>query len=313
MSDPSFIYSLTQSYVKLIKDLEDADKQRLAFGEGNEQDGNEYDLGNQEAVVDRDKLFEILAPALEASSYNSLVVSGLPGSGKTHLAKQLAFRLYKMGYYLIYFSGLEMVNSEDAVSMVPPGTKKICIVVDDASWVLSSVSNKASAKNRNWWTRVRHEFGGAEVLVIWLIHQLQAIPPLLRNSNCFIMSAPTQVEYDSCLKLTGKDKNDKNRFDKLFNSVRKIQAEGLKKKDITLTLAGKKFPFRWAFKGDTSASGRIMLSIVNNQAYYYLSENEDTSEIDHIFVPKTNKEIEEARGSDSNGNNTSNDEEESQS
>lgn len=277
MSDPALVRLLTSWYQDLVAN--DEANEPAPIAEVPEPKG---DISGLSSIIDTEDLVETLSNQLSAGNYGVVCITGMQGSGKSSLSRSLAHRMHTdKGYTLIYCSGYDVLDAPEKLVAEAGNSKKIFVVIDDASYVFNSVSGRAASKLKQFFGIIRHALGGAQVCLAIITHVSSGIPPILRNSNVWIFSQPTLQEFDTLSKLTGKSEKARENLQKVFNSVTKIQAEATKNRYLTLTFGGKRYAFRWGVKGDPG-SGRLMIAVLSGKAHIYHSVEEYCPECEHI-------------------------------
>lgn len=281
MSDPSFITLLTEDYIRIMKD----EYQRPIYGA--QADTLYEGISTLNYIMDAEELFKEMVPQLDSSEFYQVVVNGPPGSGKSTLARELAHHAHLVGYHPIYISGFDITKAPTTIARDVVGHNKVCIILDDLSYIMNAISAKSGSKIKSFAMLIRHYLkqanGGKEVnvMVIVIAHFTTAVPPVFKNSNVWLFSHPTMLEYDNMLKLVGRKQEARESLERIFASVINIQEKAGKKKDIILNMKGKKYTFRWGDKTDPG-DGRLMLIMFNGTPKIYNSKNTFCPECQHI-------------------------------
>jgi hypothetical protein len=158
------------------------------------------------------------------------------------------------------------------------GHDKVAIILDDLSYVMGAVGGRSQSKSKSFFMLIRHALRDRntgqtpKVLLIVIAHFNTAVPPIFKNSNVWIFSKPTMLEYDQMVKLVGRKQEAKDDLERMFSAIVNIQAKAMSERDIRLNIAGHKYSFHWGSKGDPG-DGRLMLLIVNSKAMIYNSQN----------------------------------------
>lgn len=284
MSDPSIIFLITEDYKHMIQQEAEA---RRAKGIVQDPQKPQDGIGNLQSIFDAKRLFAEIEPQLESSDFYLLSVSGQQGSGKSTLARELTHFAHLAGYKPIYSSGFDIMEAPDTFSREAVGFDKVCIILDDLSYVLGAVSGKAQSKSKSFFGLIRHFLTQAnngkpvKVMVIVIAHFTTAIPPMFKNTNVWVFSKPTTLEYDAMIKVVGRNQNSRDQLDKIFNAVMKIQALANKNKDLVLTFQDSKYSFRWGSKEDPG-NGRLVMLILNGKPMIYNSHNEYCKICEHV-------------------------------
>lgn len=231
-------------------------------------------------------LVELIDGQLENSDYFGLCISSQPGGGKSTIARSLAHEFHQRNYTLKYSSGFDLAEAPSRFVQGVIGDK-VMIILDDASYVLSSMSPKAQSKLKGWMTLIRHNLtqanGGRPVKVLMVIisHWLSAVPPSLRNSSVWLFPKPTTMETDSYVRIIGRSNEGRQALESIFNSVLKVQADANKNKNLMLRAGGQEYPFKWGDKTDPG-NGRLVMGIVNGKPLIYQAENVYCNDCAHI-------------------------------
>lgn len=278
MSDPRFVAAFTRWYEDYLEEYMRPKGEIEQEPQPNNEPG---DVSGLKLIVDADELFSQISPQLDSSDFFLLMVNGQQGSGKSTVARELAHKAHTAGYKIVYSSGVDIVESPDKVTREAKGFRKICLVLDDASYAITTVSSRSQNKLKSFFGLIRHALEGAQVLVIVNIHVTTGVPPIFKNSGVWIFSKPTALEYDACLKIGGRNKKSRDALEKMFQSIVSIQAASTKSKDIPLTLYGRNYNFRWGSKDDPG-DGRLMLLLLNGEPLVYNSTNTFCEECKHV-------------------------------
>lgn len=238
-------------------------------------------LSRLQFVFNAKKLFKEIKPALDSSEYYLLMINGSQGSGKSTVARSICHTAHQYGYKLLYSSGFDLITAPSKLKEQAEGAKKVAIVVDDVSYILGATSSRTQSKVKNFFGMIRHALGGAQVLLIFITHVQSALPPILRNSNVWLFTAPTTLEYDTLVRLVGRGKEARESLQKTFERLTEIQSTAKKEKDVTLTFKGQKYNFRWGDRHD-KGHGRLMLLVLNGEVMFYNSEDEHCPECQNI-------------------------------
>jgi energy-coupling factor transporter ATP-binding protein EcfA2 len=280
MSDPGFISLLTLDYLRIMAD----EYKRPVYGLQPKTIGSFDDLTS---IMDADTLFKLLSPQLDASEFYQIMLSGGPGSGKSTLAREVAHYAHSAGYEPLYVSGFEITEAPSKLAKGVIGHTKVAIIFDDLSYVMNAISAKAGSKIKNFAMLIRHFLmqanGGTPVniLLIIIAHFNTAVPPVFKNSNLWIFTRPTMLEYDFMLKYVGRKQETKEALERIYNSLSVIQARAGKNKNLMLTFQGTNYPFKWGDKTDPG-DGRLMLMILDSKPMIYQSQNVFCDKCKHI-------------------------------
>lgn len=278
MSDPHWIDWLTKAYLNYVNE-------NKVPSVSDSKKANSTD--NSTTIVTADELFKSILPQIESSDFYAMVFNGQQGSGKTRAAQELCHLAHTLGgYKLTKTSGMELLEAPDKIYKDAMGNKRVCIVIDDASYVLSSASGKTQSKIKNWYAMIRHalkdsEGNSAQIMVIVIAHFTTAVPPIFKNSNVWIFSKPTSQEYEAMVKVVGRGENSKLALETTFNAVREIQEAATKYREVYLNIKGTKFKFTWGDKHDPG-DGRLLLLLNNGQPMIYNSKIQQCPECEFI-------------------------------
>lgn len=290
MSDPGFINMLTLDYIRL---LGHEYKPTRAYGEAEPQKLG--DFNDLTSIMDAKALFKLLAPQLDASEFYQIMLNGGPGSGKSTLAREIAHYAHEQGYEPLYISGFDITEAPSKLAKGVIGHTKVAIILDDLSYIMNAISAKAGSKIKNFAMLIRHYLKQANngievnVLLIVIAHFNTAVPPIFKNSNLWIFSRPTMLEFEHMQKIVGRQQQQKELLEKTYQSVTAIQARAGKNKNLTLTFQGTNYPFKWGDKTDPG-DGRLMLMILNGKPGIYQSQNTYCDKCKHIgFGVKVNQ------------------------
>ena len=266
MTEPTFLALLTHDYLQLV-DKEPESYPHLT----KKEDSAAKDMDGLKMVVDADELFAQIQPQLDSSDFYLLMVNGQQGSGKSTLARELTHKVHSLGYQPLYSSGFDIIEAPEEFVKQAGGHDKVCVILDDLSYVMSATSAKTQSKIKSFFALIRH-FLKAKIFVIVIAHFTTAVPPIFKNSNVWIFSKPTTMEYDAMVKIVGRGQKIRENLEKMFNAVRKIQDNAMKNKDVMIRVAGRPYKFRWGDKTDPG-DGRLMLMLLNGEPLLYQSHN----------------------------------------
>jgi hypothetical protein len=191
------------------------------------------------------------------------------------------------GYEPLYISGFEITEAPSKLAKGVVGHNKVAIILDDLSYIMNAISAKSGSKIKNFAMLIRHFLKQANngqdvnVLLIVIAHFNTAVPPIFKNTNLYIFTRPTAIEYEYMMKLVGRKEEMKNKLEKTYSSLLSIQNQAGKNKNLTLTFQGNKYPFKWGDKTD-AGDGRLMLMIFNNKPSIYQSQNNYCDKCKHI-------------------------------
>lgn len=276
--DPSFVRAMTRWYEEMIHQNEMANMPQVQ----QEDENRLRSIDTLTSIMTTKDLVKILGNQLDASNYGILCVTGMQGSGKSSLIRSVSHHMHsELGYKIIYVSGFDVMEMPEKLVEQAGDAKRVFVAIDDASYVFNSVSGVAASRAKQFIGIVRHALQGAQVCLAPITHVTAGIPPILRNSNAFIFSAPTLQEYDTISKLTGKNDAAREALNSVFNSVTKIQAMAAKNPDLTLTFGKHQYSFLWGTK-HRKGDGRIMLSVISGKPYVYRSVEEYCNECKHV-------------------------------
>lgn len=265
MSDPRFIALLDADYLRRVAEA--------IYVPTAKADMSPRGVGGLNMIMNAKDLFKKITPQIASSEFYLLMVNGQPGSGKSTIARELAHMSHGLGYELMYSSGFDIIDAPtkfiDQAKLT--GAKKICVVLDDLSYVMSATSSKTQSKIKSFFALIRHALQ-AKVFVIVIAHFTTAVPPIFKNSNVWIFSNPTTQEYDAMVKVVGRRDTQRAKLETMFQSVCKIQEAANVNADIDFKVDGKNYRFRWGSKEDPG-DGRLMLTLLNGEPLIYNSKN----------------------------------------
>jgi len=266
MSSPDFLELLNADYANRLA-------QAKIFNTTPEEDAAPRGVGGLKIIVDANDLFRQITPQLASSEFYLLMVNGQQGSGKSTIARELAHKAHGLGYDLMYSSGFDIIDAptkfvDQAKAL---GSTKICVVLDDLSYVMSATSAKTQSKIKSFFALIRHALQ-AKVFIIVISHFTTAVPPIFKNSNVWIFSKPTTQEYDGMIKIVGRRETQRAKLETMFQSVNRLQEEANKNPEVHFKMDGKPYVFRWGSKEDPG-DGRLMLAIFDGEPQIYNSKN----------------------------------------
>ena len=269
MPDPTFIRAMTRWYEDMLRQNETEN-----VPQPHEEESRVRSIDTLTSIMTTRNLVQILNNQLSAGNYGILCITGMQGSGKSSVARTAAHIMHtELGYKLIYVSGYDVLEAPERLVAEAGESKKIFVVIDDASYVFNSVAGVQANRVKQFFGIIRHALAGAQVCLAVITHVQAGVPPILRNSNAWLFSAPTLQEFDTMGKLTGKNDAAKEAFGAVFNSVTKIQAMAAKSRDLNLTFGKYTYPFKWGTKDD-KGDGRLMIAIIAGKAHVYRSQEE---------------------------------------
>lgn len=287
MSDPKFIEMLNREYLALVEHYVHPQTMQEQIVEEPAAPG---DVSGLKIIVDAEELFAQIQPQLQASNFFLMVMVGQQGSGKSVAARELAHMAHLNGYKILYASAFDLAEAPEKFKEMAGGAKKVALILDDMSFVVGSLSSRQANKVKNYFGLIRHALEDAQVLMIPIIHTMNALPPIFKNTNVWLLSKPTMLEYDGMLKVVGRNKKSRDAFDKMFQSIVQIQSAASKSKDIPLNLYGRNYIFRWGDRTDPG-DGRLLLLLLSGEPLVYNSQNTYCEECKHVaFGVKVRKE-----------------------
>lgn len=229
------------------------------------EDAEAKTVNKLKLMVEPEELWEEIKPQVDSSEYYLLMINGSQGSGKTTIAKNFAHLAHNDGYYLLYSSAFDLIDAPMAFIDKGKGHDKVCIIIDDVSYALGATSQKSQAKVKNFFSLIRHALK-ARIFVIVITHITTGVPPVFKNSNTWIFSAPTTQENDAMVKIVGRKKQLRDQLQQMFDAVKEIRAAVSQSEVIEFTMYGQPFKFHW------DVDGRISLIIKNGEATMYHSK-----------------------------------------
>jgi hypothetical protein len=264
MSDPHLISILTNEYLMLAAGDPPTPPDAPIAG-----DSEPGDVSGLSIIVDADELFSRIEPQLDSSDFYLLMLNGQQGSGKSTIARELSHHAHTVGYKTLYSSGFDIIDAPEKFVREAEGADKVCIILDDMSYIMSATSSRTQSKIKSFFALIRHALK-AKIFVIVISHFTTAVPPIFKNSNVWIYSHPTTQEYDGMVKIIGTDKKAKQGLHRMFKSVMDIQAAAQRNHVIPLNLGGRDYSFVWGDKSN-SGDGRLMLMLMDGEALVYNS------------------------------------------
>jgi hypothetical protein len=236
----------------------------------------------QELIINADQLWADIKPQVDASEFFLLMVDGMPGSGKSSIARELGHKAHNDGFKLLYASGFNVLDAPKDFIEQGRGFEKICIVLDDMSYALNAVAGKDASAFKNFFSLIRHALK-ARVFVIVIAHFTTAVPPIFKNSNVWIFSAPTTQEYDWMMKIVGRKQTSQRRLQQMFQGVTDMQAAAKDNNMLEFDMYGNSYKFQWGVKGNPG-DGRLMLLLQNGTPKIYNSKYVSCEKCKHIGV-----------------------------
>ena len=265
--EPSVINYLEDHYTKILEEYVSPIEAQII-----EEDLEEDNDKKAGGFWDAEALWEEMDNTLRSEKFYNLVFVGKPGGGKSTAAREVVhLAMEKGGYELMYILSQDIIKSPLALKekfkkMVG---KRIAIVIEDASYALMGADAKTQAKVKTFFSTIRHQLEESSVILIFIIHTMQAIPPVLRNTNSWIFAKPTFQERAVMGDLIGKSKNKQQELENTFNFV------------LTIRQAQKEAPTQYysdsrghEWKHTLDVDGRMMLMCLEGEAKVYNAKNE---------------------------------------
>ncbi len=160
---------------------------------------------------------------LNENRFYSIMIIGLQGSGKTNTAKYIISKVYNEENTLIkYYKGREIIERDIEQDVKTSdnydNVDNVILVLDDLSYLLSTLSNKEASEFKNFIGLIRHRFN-KRVLLIMISHITSGLPPLLRNSNYIVYQSLSLEDLHYLSKTI--QKKDIQDYIQLLNNLNK--------------------------------------------------------------------------------------------
>lgn len=275
--DPKTLLSLNEMYDAMrseIEHLQIAKKENPAA-----------DPQNLQLMVTAQDFWKEIRPKIASAEWFHIYIDGEPGSSKTTVMRELAHCAEQDGFANFYSSSFDILDAPVAMQSKVKGHRKICVMLDDMSYAVSTMSQKMQNKIKNFITLIRHametETVNPEIFFMVSAHFKTAVPPVLKNTNYWIFTAPKNQEQDIMLKLVGRKEQKRKQMQDMFDAVTQLQAAAAPGKVLKFTMYGKLFEFKWGDKDDPG-DGRLHLIIKNGDALFYNSKRIDCPQCNKI-------------------------------
>jgi len=222
-------------------------------------------------IMDARDLWAELKAKVISTEFGHLVINGQPGSGKTNVAREVYDCAFEDGFHPIYFNSFDMLTMDVEAVRQAAGHDKLFVVVDDASYVMNAISQKDASMIKNFVARIRHALKqqgkiNPQICIVVIGHFTTAVPPMLKNTNYSIFSAPTNLEEEAMYKTAGRSKENRQKLAwtfKYITDVLKIAKPGTV---IDLGIKHELNPFIW------DVNGRLSVIMIHGEAHLYHSQ-----------------------------------------
>lgn len=267
MIPPDFLLKLNEAYNRELQKHLGVNKSTQQVVSKEPPEGRSID--GLASIVTGKNLWATVRPQLEGSDFFMLMVNGQQGSGKTTVAREIAHYAHtdaKLPYKILYTSGYDVETAPARFKAEAEGAERVCIVFDDLSYILSTLTGKRQADIKSYFAVIRHDIH-AKIFCIINSHFQTAIPPIFRNSNQWIFTKPSMIEYDTMLKVTGRSQKQKAAVDSIFQNIVAVQEEGSENGVVRFKYDKRLYKFKW------NVEGRLMMLISNGNPYIYRSQS----------------------------------------
>jgi hypothetical protein len=278
MISPMALEMMSKAYLQVLSEYEG----RLTVP----NDAQPSDVDNVNAFTYAQDLWDEIDRQVESSEWFQLIVQGHPGSGKSTVMRELAHIAHQSGYYLIYISGYELgaLMPKLIEAKKKSAVNKYCVITDDISYLMQTYSGKKSGELKNIWSMLRHVLKG-KVLFMSASHFTSAIPPMMRNTDMWVFTDPTNTERENFGVLVGKSKDAKAELQTYFEKVQLMKASAAQDPVLNITYSGHDYSFHW------DKDGRISLLLQSGRPSFYVSQNVSCPECQHIGVGKIDPQM----------------------
>jgi hypothetical protein len=231
-------------------------------------------LPKQSQIMTAERLWKAIQPGLKSSQFANLNVNGQQGSGKSTVAREMAHQAEMDGYKIVYISAHEVEDAPEILQRESQGFDKVCVVFDDLSFILSTLTGRSSSTAKAYVGLIRHKIK-ARVFMITNVHVVSGIPPIFRNSTYWIFTKPTMQEFDVISRLCGK--RMKEQLENLHTSIMTLHQAAEKSSKLP-PFVYKKFRENFVWNKD----GRLMLLVSNGIPQLYKATEEHCSDCEFI-------------------------------
>lgn len=250
-----------------------------------------------------EEIFEDAMPTVDSDKFYAISYIGSQGKGKSFSAANFATLAQEKDYLVIYGKAEDFVDlkywiSEAKRLIREHGIPKVCFVLDDMSYSNQTVSKKAAAEFKHFVADIRHvfkkELGTIQIFMIYISHRYHSVPPMLRNSASWIFASMLNEDRSDAMKLIPNQKEEKQKLESIYAFLSRVTQDGPKYKNLTFTMGGNEFTFRWGTEEDTG-DGRLMMSFHRGELRIFnakkLDGMLDLEKHRIIYNPPTEEEI----------------------
>lgn len=251
-------------------------------------------------------IFNDAMPQVESDNFYSFSFVGSQGKGKSYTASLLGTYAEQRDFLVICGKAEEILPNKDAwVEQVKElirenGTIYLCLILEDFSYSLGTISNKKQSEFKHFVGDIRHVFekvlGKIKILMIYISHRLHSLPPMLRNSGTWIFASMLPEDRADAIKLIPKQKEERDRLEILYKFLQDVATEGPKHESISFKLGEANYQFRWG-KDGSPGDGRLYmifhggkLKILQSKAIENMIDIEDRRLLIVSTPEKTDKE-----------------------